>query len=197
MTFWLSVIMNWMFVRMERNISSIWLFLFSCTTIPAVVLALSLATGTSATRGRLVRRPKSSGPSTLYFMNWMRYRMTAGIPIPSSRPMSMIMLELGLTLPPNCGLSISLPLSAVAANEMLFSSRFCSNIRYKPDFTSCWRPISFSTRSRSGELETLLWYMPNWLLRLWRWMSALRRAWVSDVRILRSSSSSVLVSVTT
>ena len=65
MTFWSPVIMNWMFVRIERNISSIWLFLFSCTTMPADVFTLSLATATSATMGRSVRRSTSSCPSIL------------------------------------------------------------------------------------------------------------------------------------
>ena len=64
-TFCPSVIINWIFVRMERNISSIWLFLFSCTTMPAAFFTESLATATSATRGRLVRRTTSSWPSIL------------------------------------------------------------------------------------------------------------------------------------
>ena len=55
-----SFIMNWIFVRMLRNISSVWLFLFSCTTIPAAVFASSLAIATSATMGMSVRRITSS-----------------------------------------------------------------------------------------------------------------------------------------
>ena len=62
-TFSLSFIMNWILVRMERNISSIWLFLLAWTTIPAESFALSLATGTSATIGNFVIRATSSCPS--------------------------------------------------------------------------------------------------------------------------------------
>ena len=51
---------NCTLVRMERNISSIWLFVFSCTTMSARPLALSLATGMSAMMGRLVNAVTSS-----------------------------------------------------------------------------------------------------------------------------------------
>ena len=49
--------------------------------------------------------------------------------IPIMRAISIIMLPFGLTLPAYCGISISFPLSAVAANEIEFSSRFCNSIR--------------------------------------------------------------------
>ena len=60
MTFWSPCSMNWMLVRMERNISSIWLFLLACTTMPAFCLTFSEATATSAIIGRSVRRARSS-----------------------------------------------------------------------------------------------------------------------------------------
>ena len=56
---------NCMLVRIERKISSIWLFLLACTTIPAESLTLSEATATSAMIGRSVRRARSSWPSIL------------------------------------------------------------------------------------------------------------------------------------
>ena len=49
--------------------------------------------------------------------------------MPNTKAMSMMIELLGLIFPLNTGSSMSLPLSAVAASEMEFSSRFCSNIR--------------------------------------------------------------------
>ena len=54
-TFSFSLRMNCRLVRIERKISSIWLFWFSCTTMLALVLAVSLATATSARMGSRVR----------------------------------------------------------------------------------------------------------------------------------------------
>ena len=67
----------------------------------------------------------------------MTINIKAGIAIPSPKAMSIISILCGLTLPVNCGSSINLPLSAVAANEIEFSSLFWRSIRYNPDFTSC------------------------------------------------------------
>ena len=64
-TFWPSFNINWRLVRIERKISSIWLFLFSWTTISALPFALLLAIATSAIIGNLVRRATSSWPSIL------------------------------------------------------------------------------------------------------------------------------------
>ncbi len=46
----------------------------------------------------------------------------------STRHISKMMELFGLTLPIKTGSSTSFPLSAVAASEIEFSSRFCSNM---------------------------------------------------------------------
>ena len=79
---------------------------------------------------------------------------------PRIRAVTMMSLLLGLTCPPSVGSSIRIPLSAVAASEMEFSSRFCNSIRYSPDFTSCCRPICVSILSCSGLAVTCPWYLP-------------------------------------
>ena len=186
-----------MFVRIDRNISSIWSFLFSCTTIPAALFALSLATATSAMTGRLVSLTTSSWPSILYLISCSMYSMANGMPMPITSAANSITLPLGLTLPPNIGSSIMVPLSAVAARDIEFSSRFCRSMRYRPDFTSCWRPICVSMRSCSGVLAILFWYRLYCFSMPCNLMSALRRAWSRAVRRLDCSSLRVLVSAIT
>ena len=127
MTCSFSFIMNCTFVRNERNISSIWLFLSACTTIPADDFTLSLATGMSATMGSIVMRATSSCPSIRKRSSCNSHRMAKGTAKPTTKAASSIMAFLGLTLPLNCGSSIILPLLAVAASEILFSSRFCKS----------------------------------------------------------------------
>ena len=56
---------NCILVRMERKISSIWLFIFSCTTISPLVLAVSDDTAMSAMIGSVVSLATSSCPSIL------------------------------------------------------------------------------------------------------------------------------------
>ena len=119
--------------------------------------------------------------------------MIAGKPKAMIRAASRIMLLLGLTLPPRAGPSMSFPLSAVAAREIEFSSRFCSNIRYSPDLTSCWRPICVSIRSCSGDSPTWPWYFPYCEATELRWISRLRRACFKARRIARSMSSICVV----
>ena len=55
--------------------------------------------------------------------------MPAGIAKPRTNAMSMMIELFGLTLPIKEGASMILPLSAVAAREIEFSSRFSSSMR--------------------------------------------------------------------
>ena len=120
-----------------------------------------------------------------------------GMPKPSTTAANRMTAFRGLTWPRARGSSMSLPLSAVAASEIEFSSRFCNSSRYKPDFTSCWRPIWVSTRSCSGVLPIRPAYLANWRCKPWRWISTERRACNRAVRIEGCRSSSVAVKVCT
>lgn len=95
----------------------------------AAVLASSEAMAMSATMGSLVSLATSSWPSILYFSSCRRISMPRGKPMPTTMATSRIMLLLGLTLPIIWGESMSRPLSAVAASEMEFSSRFWRSIK--------------------------------------------------------------------
>ena len=53
----------------------------------------------------------------------------AGIAKPITSAMSRMIDFFGLICPNDTGSSMSLPLSAVAASEIEFSSRFCKSIR--------------------------------------------------------------------
>ena len=59
----------------------------------------------------------------------MRKRINAGRPMAMASAIRKIMLDFGLIMPANAGSSISFPLSAVAAREIEFSSRFCKSIK--------------------------------------------------------------------
>lgn len=59
----------------------------------------------------------------------MMYIMAIGSPKPATNATPMTERLLVLTTPLVCGSSMMRPLSAVAASEMEFSSRFCSKRR--------------------------------------------------------------------
>ena len=87
----------------------------------------------------------------------------AGITTPNTKAMSKIIDDLGETGAPSArGASMILALSAVAAMVMEFSSRFCSNMRYKPDLISCWREMLVRMRSCSGACSMRTLYLPAW-----------------------------------
>ena len=120
---------NWMLVRNPRKISSIRLLTFWWTTISALPLETSLATGMSAITGIWVSLTTSAWPSILYLKNSIRKRIPAGMAKPNTNAISRMMAALGLVFPTSDGASMILPLSAVAAREIEFSSRFCKSIR--------------------------------------------------------------------
>ena len=79
---------------------------------------------------------------------------------------------------------------------MLFSSRFCNNIKYNPDLTSCSRPIDCIIRSCFGASATSVLYLLNWpaiaflwISKLWRPVSIARRIFVLSVLIWSVSGS--------
>ena len=150
MIFSSSFKVNWRFVRNERKTSSIMLFWFSCTTISALFFAVLLATGISAMIGRRVSRSTSFLPSILYLMNCIMRSITSGMASPTPKAPARILFLFGAICPVYAGLSISFPLSAVAASEIEFSSRFCRSMRYSPERTSCCLPISLRILSWVG-----------------------------------------------
>ncbi len=128
MTFCPSLSINCRLVRIPRNISSIWLFLFSCTTMSAFVFAVSLARAISAMIGQCVRRATSSCPSMRNLSSSIKRSITSGVSSPAPAAMPHTMLRFGDICPVQIGSSSSLPLSAVAARLIEFSSLFCNSM---------------------------------------------------------------------